>query len=413
MRKCLFTSYFSQSVGAGYTYLRVPIGGTDFDPFTPWAYNEYPQNDAKLSNFTQLDSRDVERNAHIKELMQVSKNSNVNILGATWGPPPWMKFQNHWNGGVDNQLKPEYYQTWADYHLRWLELMQNDGVNVWAISTGNEPASAGQIEFQILSWNASDQAVWIADNLGPTLRDSKYSNVKIHGFDDNRDLAPDWIKGMEYGAKDAFDYLSGLEFHAYSDKALGPEILDHFSRTYPNIQIWYSENCFGAFFMTPYIGPQLGTWGRCEKLVSTLIENFSHSTVGYLDWNLLLDHKGGPSYVNNAIDAYIILSENGKKMYKQPTFYAMAHFSKFILPGSVRIDANLLECGSSKLKTIAFLRPDNKIVVIVYNSAIRSVEVTIRDKSKGNINLKLKPKSINTLVYEVGSASKCKSGKQC
>lgn len=155
------------------------------------------------------------------------------------GSPPWMKQKNNWIGGVDNQLKPEYYQTWADYHLRWLELMEKDNMKIWALSTGNEPKSAHQIEFQILSWNASDQAVWIAKNLGPTLKNSKFSNIEIHGFDDNRDLAPDWIDGMMKGDKQAFDYLSGLEFHAYSDKALGPQFLDQCHSKFPNIQIWY------------------------------------------------------------------------------------------------------------------------------------------------------------------------------
>ena len=108
-------------------------------------------------------------------------------------------FQNDWNGGLDNQLKPEYYQTWADYHLNWMKLMKDDGMKIRAISTGNEPASARQIKFQILSWNASDQAVWIAKNLGPTIRNSQFSDVLIHGFDENRDLAPDWLDGMEQG----------------------------------------------------------------------------------------------------------------------------------------------------------------------------------------------------------------------
>lgn len=125
-----------------------------------------------------------------------------------------------------------------------------------------------------------------------------------------------------------------------------------------------------------------------------------------------MDHTGGPSYFDNAIDAYIILSKDGKEMYKQPTFYVMAHFSKFIWPGSVRVDAKISECGSSKLKFIAFLRPDKKIVLIVYNSARKSRSLTVKDKSKGKINLNLKPKSINTLIYDVGS-SVCKSGKHC
>ena len=153
-------------------------------------------------------------------------------------------FQNDWNGGLDNQLKPEYYQTWADYHLNWMKLMKDDGMKICAISTGNEPASARQIKFQILSWNASDQAVWIAKNFGPTIRNSEFSDVLIHGFDENRDLAPDWLDGMEQGSNAAFDYIDGWEFHAYSDKALSPKILDHYNKKYPKIDIWvnYLQN---------------------------------------------------------------------------------------------------------------------------------------------------------------------------
>lgn len=135
----------------------------------------------------------------------------------------------------------------------------------------------------------------------------------------------------------------------------------------------------------------------------------------YIDWNLILDHKGGPSYFNNSIDSYIILSADGKKMYKQPTFYGMAHFSKFVIPGSVRISTSIFECRSSQLKALAFLRPDHKIALVVYNKAVRSVAVTIKDKSKGDIYLNLKPKSINTILYDMKSGkksvSKYKSGK--
>lgn len=84
---------------------------------------------------------------------------------------------------------------------------------------------------------------------------------------------------MEKGDPKAMDYLDGLEFHAYSDKALDAEYLDKCHAKY-GVDIWYSENCFGAFFMTKYIGPQLGTWGRAEKLCSIMMENFAHSTVG-------------------------------------------------------------------------------------------------------------------------------------
>lgn len=118
--------------------------------------------------------------------------------------------------------------------------------------------------------------------------------------------------------------------------------------------------------------------------------------------------------MNNQVDAQIILSEDGREMYKQPTFYAMAHFSKFILHGSIRIEANILSPHISKVKSLAFLRPDNKIVVILYNRAFKTIFATIRDKSKGIFNIKLKPKSINTLVYAAGNDKpSCSTCKKC
>lgn len=418
MRRCIFNSYFSRGIGMGYTHLRVPIGGCDFD-LSPWAYNEYPENDLQLSNFTQLDRRELIRNAQFREIMELTGIPGINILAAYWGPPTWMKQKKEWKGGVDNQLLPQYYQTFANYHLKWLELMNQDGIDIWAISTGNEPVSAAKIKFQALSWNASDQAKWIAENLGPTLKNSPYSDVEIHGFDENRNLAPKYLTQMQKSYPAAFQYISAFEFHAYADKALEADFLDYTQNAFPDKQIWYTEMSFGAFFMTKHIGPMLGAWGRCERLAEILFENLCHATVGYLDWNLILNHEGGPNYVQNHIDAQIILSADQRSMYKQPTFFIMAHFSRFILPGSTRIESILRGRKTTGIKSIAFLRPDGKICVIAYNKdSKRSVNLVIRDKFKGAIKIKLKPKSINTIVYvatnDQSSMTVCpKRSKKC
>lgn len=419
MRNCIYNSYFSRDVGLGYTHVRIPIGGSDFD-LSPWAYNEYPANDMNLSNFTQLDARDLLRNSQLKEIVQVTGLSDLKIMGCYWGPPTWMKGQQQWGGGPQNQLLPQYYQLWATYHLKWVELMDEDGIDVWAISTGNEPKSAAHIKFQALSWNARDQARWIAENLGPTMKNSKYSNCEIHGFDENRNLAPEWLSEMEKYYPAAMQYMSAFDFHAYADKAIEPQLLDFIKYKYQDKHVWYTEMSFGASFMTKLIGPRLGEWGRCEQLASILIENLCHSTVGYMDWNLILDHQGGPNYIKNFIDAQIVLSADKTEMYKQPTFYIMAHFSRFILPGSIRIETSLAGRKASSVKAIAFLRPDGKISVIIYNKeAKKSVKIIIRDKFKGAINIKLQPKSINTITYTVGktdvsSATTCpKRKKKC
>lgn len=136
LRHKLYTSYYSQSNGIGYTMMRMPIGGCDFD-IEPWAYNETPENDMELSNFSRLDERDLQRIEQLNELKEVTQNADIKLIGAAWSPPPWMKTNNKWSGA--SSLKAEYYQTWADYHIRFLELMAEQNVTFWGISTGNEP----------------------------------------------------------------------------------------------------------------------------------------------------------------------------------------------------------------------------------------------------------------------------------
>lgn len=133
LRECIYKSYYSFESGMGYNLMRIPIGSSDFD-LAPWAYNEYG-NDATLSYFIELDRRDKQRNAQIKNLSNVSGNHEIKILAALWNPPHWMKTNNDTDEST-NHLKPECYQILADYHLKWIDFMQNDGVPVWAISTG-------------------------------------------------------------------------------------------------------------------------------------------------------------------------------------------------------------------------------------------------------------------------------------
>lgn len=175
------------------------IGGCDFD-LAPWAYNEEPKNDADLTAMNELDPRDQKKVEQIKRLKEVSKVSELKIKGAAWSPPPWMKSNNKWTGF--SHLKNEYYQTWADYHLKWLELMEKNGLPIWAISTGNEPLNGMLfmffVKFMSLGWTPTNQAVWVSENLGPTIRNSKYKDLVIFGNDDQRYTFPKWFQMVSF-----------------------------------------------------------------------------------------------------------------------------------------------------------------------------------------------------------------------
>lgn len=136
LRECIYKSYYTNDDGLGYTLMRLPIGGCDFD-LQPWTYNEIPENDLDLTNFTKLHPKDILRTELIKELMNVSQNFDIKIVGVAWSPPRWMKERGEWTGKSNNRLKVEYWQTWADYHVKWLDLMQEKAnLSIWAISTG-------------------------------------------------------------------------------------------------------------------------------------------------------------------------------------------------------------------------------------------------------------------------------------
>lgn len=398
LRHHIYRSYFSSDVGIGYNMIRLPIGGCDFDS-EPWAYNETPANDSRLSNFTTLDPRESNRNIILKEINGISSRG-VEFLAAAWSPPPWMKERNEWNGSPDelkdNQLREEFYQCWADYHLKWLDLMAKDSIRIDGLSTGNEPAVAHLSPIMALSWNASNHARFIAENLVPTIMKSNYSDVKIHGYDDNRDVVLPYMEEMLSTHPEAMDYISTIDVHGYYDNKSSPYILDALNTLYEK-PILYTEMSFGGGNMEG-TGPKIGSWNRGEKLVANIMGALNHYAVGYVDWNMILDHRGGPSYAQNFVDAAIMTNADFTEAYKQPLFFAMAHFAKFITPGSIRIHSNSTQ-PESNVVSVSFLRPDNRIATVIYNNGTTIIGLTINDSLKGYTNIQIEPKSINTLVY--------------
>lgn len=316
-----------------------------------------------------------------------------------------MKTKDSWSGEGENQLKLEYYQTWADYHLKWLNLMNAANLTIWAISTGNEPNFSKHTPFIGLYWNASRQAEWIVKHLGPTL---KHHDVKIHGYDDNRDTLLSWINEMNASYSDAMDYVSGIGIHGYFDSVSSPSVLDETKANFSDKLLLYTEMCFGVTGPISRTGPTLGTWAHAEELIVMLMDILLHNVNGYIDWNIVLDASGGPNYVNNIVDAFIIANDDFTEIYKQPLFYAIAHFSKFIVPNSKRIHMQIAVGDSdgdnvndaTNLCPLAFLRPDRQIAALIYNKhPHKAISLNVIDSLKGRFTIEIQPKSLNTLIY--------------
>ncbi|KAJ8713063.1 hypothetical protein PYW08_008367 [Mythimna loreyi] len=373
-QKSLIDSYFSDN-GLQYNMIRVPIGGTDFSTH-PYAYNELPINDAKLSNYSLTYEDFTYKIPMIKSAMQAS-SSPIHVVATTWSPPPWMKSNNAYTG--HSWLKPEYYQTYADYHLKFLEKYMAEGVPIWAITTTNEPTS-GLVGFMNsinnLGWTSASMGSWIVNNLGPTIRNSTFKNIKIITGDDQRLTLLYWVNLMIAEHHKALDYIDGIGVHYYTDFITPASVLSQVGKSYPDKFIIATEACEGTMLFEKH-HVDLGSWTRAKKYLIDIIDDFNHGVVGWIDWNMCLNVQGGPTYISNFADSPIIVFPEKDAFVKQPMFYAMGHFSKFVPRGSRRISATQKSGCWRSIWNVAFITPKGTVVVVLYNDG-KANKVTIQ-----------------------------------
>lgn len=97
-------------------------------------------------------------------------------------------------------------------------------------------------------------------------------------------------------------------------------------------------------------------------------KDLNNWVTGWTDWNLALNEEGGPNWANYNLDATILVNAEKDEFYRQPTFYSIGHFSKYIPEDSVRIDFEIKESWRrwwnwwipelNPLMVTSFLRPD-------------------------------------------------------
>lgn len=174
---------------------------------------------------------------------------------------------------------------------------------------------------------------------------------------------------MRTARTNSVDYLDGLAVHWYWDEIFGPQLIDEAHAEMPNKLMLNTESCIGDKPWQTH-GPELGSWGRGENYMRAYMQDLQHSMNGWLDWNLVLDERGGPNYVHNYVDSAVIVNTTSHaEFYKQPIFYAIGHFSKFVPEQSVRIETRTNETNESlaQLNVVGFRRPDGSVALILYN----------------------------------------------
>lgn len=368
-KKELIHSYFSES-GCGYRMVRIPIDSCDF------SLEHY-----EASSLENQEGFSLERmGKYIFPLLDDIREAvgeDLEIMLTPWSPPAFMKTNGERNGG--GKLKREYYGQWADYICRYIRELKDRGYKVTMLSVQNEPKAVQTWDSCVFT--AQEEKEFLRDYLVPALNRNAIE-LKLFIWDHNKERVLDRARAVI--DKDTDSMIGGIAVHWYSG--------DHFEAVgmvhdlYPEKEIILSEACI------EYCKYQQGDClENAKKYAHDLVGNLKNGLTRFLDWNLVLDEKGGPNHVGNYCDAPYLYHTQTGELEERTTLTYLWHFSHFICPNAVRIGTSAY---TEKLEAVAF-QTDEAYVVVMLNRTKEKLPVNLRCEGK-TLSFVLEPESIST-----------------
>lgn len=347
-REEIIKKYFDPRLGIGYSMGRVHIHSCDF---ALGNYTYIKENDRELETFD-ISHEEKWTIPLIRDAVN-ARGAGISLLASPWSPPAWMKTNNDMNNG--GQLKPEYREAWANYYVKYIKALREKGLDIWAVTVQNEPAAVQVWDSCIFS--PEEEGAFVRDYLGPVLHKSGLEDVKIYIWDHNRDLMVERATGTLKDPETS-KYVYGIANHWYVSEAF--ENLSRVHELFPHKHILFTEGCQEG-------GVQLGSWLTGERYGRNMIGDFNNWQEGWLDWNLVLDEKGGPNHVGNYCDAPVIADTVTQQLHYNSSYYYMGQFSKYVKPGAVRIQVTAH--SETGLRHVAFMNEDGSVALIVMNES--------------------------------------------
>ena len=357
----------------GLSYLRISIGASDLSDRV-FSYNDLPagETDVEMTRFS-IEPERADLIPVLKEILAI--NPTIQIMGSPWSAPTWMKTNNASKGG---SLKPEYFDAYAKYFVKYIQEMKAEGIIIDAITIQNEPLHPGNNPSMYMT--AADQADFIKKSLGPAFVSANIK-TKIIIYDHNADRIDYPLEILNDA--EAAKYVDGSAFHLYGGKI---EDLSKVHEAFPDKHLYFTEQWVGA------PGNMAGdlAW-HVRTLIIGATRNWCRNV---LEWNLAADPASDPHTDGGCDRCLGTITIDGNKITRNPAYYILAHASKFVRPGSVRINSNLPD----KLPNVAFQTPDGKKVLIVLNDNKTAQEFSIKFKGK-TVTISLESGAVGTYVW--------------
>ncbi|MFY9947094.1 MAG: glycoside hydrolase family 30 beta sandwich domain-containing protein [Candidatus Sulfotelmatobacter sp.] len=391
-RESVLRALFDPDKGAGFSAMKTVIASTDFMSAGPfYSYDDVP-GDVTLEHFSI--ARDLGPNGLITFIKLARRYGKFVLQAPMDYPPDWMLIDVNKNQDVN----PQYYDALAHYYLRYLKEYEKHGIFVDYLSLFNEPDIYTKIPYNEID-------ALLRDHVGPlfTKQDIR-TRIMLSEAPNREDAARNYPLVLNDPA--ARQYVSVAPYHGYDNKDWD-KILD-LHRKYPDLPLWMTEVCYAYDAGTPksmslprFDFEDGDYWGN------QIFNDLEVYTSAWIYWNMILDEKGGPWSVSeihgnpdpNIQHPVVIIDRHSKKVTYTGLYYYLAHFSKFVRPGAIRIKTIGSDDG---VRVMAFKGPDGKIVAELMNSKREDVEVgvTFHDRV---LRLKLPAISITTALWNIES----------
>ena len=283
-------------------------------------------------------------------------------------------------------MLPEYYDTWALFFDKYISAYSKEGINIWGVTVENEPLGNGN-NWESMHYSPEEMTTFVQRHLGPALEASGKSNVKILGYDQNREHLNEWVDEM-YKDESSAKYFDGTAIHWYaSTYEVFPDQLQYAHQKAPSKHLIQSEACVDAEVPkwkedSWYWSKEATDWGwdwapedqkhlhpkyvPVYRYARDIIGCLNNYVDGWVDWNMVLNRQGGPNWFKNWCVAPVIVDEQQDEVYFTPIYYALSHFSRFIRP-----EAKILEVETDQqlLQVTAAINPNGEVVVVLLNES--------------------------------------------
>ena len=396
----VLAAYFGPD-GAGYALSRVHVGSSDFSEDS---YDYTADDDPSLAGF----SIEKDRQNGLLELItdaQAVRGASFRIVASPWTAPPWMKDNGKYYDPAQQRggrLLVDHYDTFARYFVAYLQAYREAGVDIWALTPVNEPMGNGG-NWESMEMSPEEQRDFIRV-LGPRLKEANLE-TPILIFDQNRAEMPDYTRVI-FGDEIASPFAYGTAVHWYSSTfRVYEEVLDAQHELYPDKVIIHTEgtidsvsaeaSCNQQCLQPPCGCEELYAWWQDDawywekeatdwgwdwaqnrevdhpmyapafRYARDLVVGMGHWLAGWIDWNIVLDKRGGPNHVNNFCLAPVMVDGDTDTVYYTPLFYVVKQISRHSRPGGVVLETGVE--GPVGLHASAIRNPDGTIAVHVFN----------------------------------------------